>query len=76
MLFVGRLRVKNVLSERDLIKHALRHISSEEGLTDVYNILMSIYEKGDPETKEMLKTSLRRLKRLIEEVLREVEEGE
>jgi hypothetical protein len=48
-----------VLSDKDLIKHALRHISSEEGLTDVYNVLMSIYEKGDPETKEMLKTALK-----------------
>jgi hypothetical protein len=65
--------VRSVLSDRDLVKHALRHLSSEEGLTDVYNIFVSIYAKGDPETKEMLKTSLRRLKRLIEEVLKEVE---
>ena len=54
MLFVGRLRVRSVLSDRDLVKHALRHLSSEEGLTDVYNIFVSIYAKGDPETKEML----------------------
>jgi hypothetical protein len=65
-----------VLSDRDLIKHALRHISSEEGLTDVYNILMSIYEKGDPETKEMLKTALKILKKLLDEIIKEVEEYE
>jgi hypothetical protein len=65
-----------VLSEKDLIKQVLQYISSEEGLTDIYNIFMSIYTKGDEETKEMLKTTLRRLKKLLDEIIKEVEGSE
>ena len=68
--------MKSVLREKDLIKQMLLHISSEEGLTDIYNVLVSIYMKGDSETKEMLKTALKRLGRLIGEILKEVEEYE